>query len=438
MHRGPQDSCFSSMTTLRWGRTRFLLACLSVAFLTLAACPACSSDETVIPDDPEYTGPGCLRQVNENGFGETLNRYVWSLAVFKDWLYAGTKNEFYLRFFVGEPLGTGGEIWRYNGSLWQKVVDKGLHGNDDQRGVRGLIVYEDRLYAGTTGKYSGGDACEIWRTSDGTTWNVFMEGGFGSPYNIAIRGVVVYKGVLYFGTRNPTEGAEIHAWNGSSWTLVADAGIGNPGNEAVSDMVVWNDTLYVLTWNKDGFEIYTYEGPGSSFDCIVGLGAPIEPGFGKPHNVGAMCAYVYNDRFYLGTGNYVTGTDLLRTDDGVTWTVLAEDGFGDPLQKYLWSMMEYKGDLYLGTYREPEWIGLDQIPGGTVYRMDKAENLVQIVGTNGLLMGEGFDNPHNWGIRSMALYHDKLFMGTAQNYLWDVFATGAQVWELNRSAECEW
>lgn len=101
--------------------------------------------------------------------------------------------------------------------------------------------------------------------------------------------------------------------------------------------------------------------------------------------------------------------------------------------------MEYRGDLYVGTFVQAPWFdGISGIEppveeGGRLYRIDSAENIVELVGPNGLLMGSGFDNPQNYGIRSMAVFQGKLYLGTAQTFIWGE-REGAEVWELNPDA----
>ena len=49
---------------------------------------------------------------------------------------------------------------------------------------------------------------EIWRY-DGTRWEKINNGGFGDSYNIGIRGLKDYKGTLIAGTMNVATGCEL-------------------------------------------------------------------------------------------------------------------------------------------------------------------------------------------------------------------------------------
>jgi len=99
------------------------------------------------------------KQVNIDGFGNSSNEGVISLAVFSDTLYAGTYN------------GNGGEIWRMD-SPWTAVITSGL-GYTHNRGIDHLIEFNNYLYAGTLNVADGG---EVWRY-DGLGWTQGGSGG---------------------------------------------------------------------------------------------------------------------------------------------------------------------------------------------------------------------------------------------------------------------
>ena len=429
MSRGSRIRDLSFRCSFLRHRHRNFILWFLLSFLALGGCgedPGLSTSNQM-----SLSFEGCLRQVNEDGFGDSMNRYAWSMAVFNEELYVGTLNADYLRMLYGEFRSEGTEVWRFDGWEWEQVVDNG-YGNITNTSTRNLRVYQGMLYAGTSNINEG---CQAWRTADGTTWEQIMEGGFGAVENQSMRSMVEYNGLLYVGLKNKTCGGEIHAWDGNSWTQIVDGGITGPANTTIADLVPWRGLLYVFTWNVDGFEIYTYD--GSSFDCIVGDGAPNPGGLDKPTNDGAMGVYVYNDRLYVGTADYYQGADLYRTDDGLNWVKLAHNGLNDPMQMYFWRMMEYRGDLYVGTFRKDHWLKtiLDEphLRGARLYRIDPDENIVELVGTNGLVMGGGFEDPQNYGIRTMNVFQDKLYIGTAQTFIWGA-RDGAEVWVLDPDA----
>ena len=72
------------------------------------------------------------------------------------------------------------------------------------------MVYNGSLYMVFTNAFSGGEA---WRTVDGDTWEQVNLNGWGDPGNFSCgyfdKGVAVFNGMLYVGTRNFFTGAEV-------------------------------------------------------------------------------------------------------------------------------------------------------------------------------------------------------------------------------------
>jgi hypothetical protein len=75
-------------------------------------------------------------------------------------------------------------------------------------------------------------------------------------------------------------------------------------------------------------------------------------GFGVISNTSAMLGDVYymftdGQFFYVGTGNQITGTELWRTPNGLTWTQYGLDGFGNSNNSMLVSGAKFKDSVYL-------------------------------------------------------------------------------------------
>lgn len=143
---------------------------------------------------------GSWSQVNTNGFGDPYNRVI-TLEPFKGYLYAGTHN-------YEDSDNPGAELWRCqqcDGTDWQQVpIAKGF-GDTENRAIRSLVVFDNALYALTLNYYTG---MEVWRATDGTTWEQVNPDGFGDSNN---RGpywdnsVAVFNNDLYIGTWNPVD-----------------------------------------------------------------------------------------------------------------------------------------------------------------------------------------------------------------------------------------
>ena len=151
-------------------------------------------------------------QMNEDGFGDPNNigtfPYPEGGLALDGNLYVGTVNEV-----------TGGEIWRSSdGVTWNQVSANGF-GDPNNIGTYPYKVFEDNLYVGTVNYVTG---TEVWRSSDGVTWNQVNEDGFGNPDNFMCCANGVFEGNLYCGTLNVVTGGEIWATPGP--TAVTPAG----------------------------------------------------------------------------------------------------------------------------------------------------------------------------------------------------------------------
>jgi hypothetical protein len=370
--------------------------------------------------------PG-FRQVNIDGFGNRFNLYAWSMQVFGDRLYVGTFNQ-----------TTGGEIWAYDGTQWLQVLQESLPATGNQ-GFRSMIVFDGYLYAGTYNTVTG---AEVWRTPDGVHWQQLVADGFGDVNNKAVRGIAVFQNQLYIGTQNvPGKGGQLwRSADGVTFTPVSTDGLGDPANSAMHSMAVFRKQLYIGTKNQDTMLQVWRTSDGDHYEQVVGPNAAEPPGFGVPFNNATMSMYVYNGMLYFGTGNYdqngdvVNGFGAYRTLDGIHYGAVITHGGGDIQNRFGWRFMGYEGYLWLG-------VGNFDILGGeggqAVRSPDGGRGSWEMmVGPGSPYYGYGFGNWMNWGIRSFAVYHDKLYLGTAQ--CWESwctpYVTGAQVWEWSGEA----
>jgi hypothetical protein len=94
-------------------------------------------------------------------------------------------------------------IWRYNGSLWEKVSDKGFGKSNIV--ACSAVVLNNSLYFGTGSKFGG----QIWKTNDGKNWTNIIRHGFGRPSNVCMWWMNIYEDRLVVGTFNFLRGCEI-------------------------------------------------------------------------------------------------------------------------------------------------------------------------------------------------------------------------------------
>ncbi|MBU1670571.1 MAG: DUF11 domain-containing protein [Actinobacteria bacterium] len=124
-------------------------------------------------------------------------------------------------------------------------------------------------------------------------------------------------------------------------------------------------------------------------------------GFGSEYNEGAFSMAEYNGALYAGTYNPTDGCEVWRYDGGTSWTSVATGGIGDPTNTIAMSMTVFGGNLYVGTDASTT--------GASVFRYD-GSSWAQ-VNTDGF--GAGSD------IRSAASlieFNGDLYCGTAQDY----------------------
>jgi hypothetical protein len=301
------------------------------------------------------------------------------------------------KVYRGKPDASG--EW-----TWDQVLDFGTapQSKPENFGIRKMLVVGNYLYFVTANHEGTADhGVEVWQTSDGINWEQKNEPGFGDPSNISGRSLAECGGYLYAGTENRDSGAELwrHALvdaggdiTGDSWEAVPAGanGFGNANNYFITELVriPRANTLYAGTLNGlDGMELWSitscnatnvaevvampvFDGgwPSGPIPCPL---PPIDlPEIGLIDlcvtNSGALTLQVAETSdgpaLFLGTVNYVFGASLFVTFDGSNFIPVYLFGNGDFRQSYVWSMEEYNGRLYIGTFGRPnllDVLGID-------------------------------------------------------------------------------
>ena len=392
------------------------------------------------------------------GFGDTWNRYAWSMEELGGKVYVGTwsvnldiagiisavsSGDIDLSG-TGDPLSlmykfmksTGGEIWRNDGGTnWEQVYDA----ESSEVGFRKMVECNGTLYAGSVNS----DGCKILysSTGDNGSWESLTGGPMTNPENVSIRAMIAQDGMLIVGTENNSNtGGELWVYtgnnttnntnNGSSWYQI---GAGEfDGDPSVAELAFYGGSLYVGTWDfDDKFKLFQISKPETNGDngsivtlnsagCIITDVTPIFDGFDDLSNLGVMKLIEYDGKLYLGTVNYENGFTLLCTEDTSDregWKVITTNGLGDPSNAYSWAMEEWNGKLYLGTFNDGLYSGIyDPVPipldgRGQLWCSADGENWSQVV-------DDGFGSRFNYGIRTMTVTSDnRLVLGTASNFI---------------------
>jgi len=138
-------------------------------------------------------------------------------------------------------------------------------------------------------------------------------------------------------------------------------------------------------------------------------------------------------RFIFATTNATDGFALYYTENGTSYDLLASGGLGTPRQAYGWSFAEFGNRLFFGTYNQGTLFSPFN-DGAGLYRSRDGLNYFELSGDQGFWSDEGFGNDQNYGIPSMAVYRDRLYLGTAQCYFC-LNRQGLEIWEV-RDANC--
>ncbi len=163
-------------------------------------------------------------------------------------------------FATTEAQTSGGRVWvTTNGSQWDLFGPPGL-GDDNNTQLGAPAVFKDHLYVPTYNTVTG---AQIFRLDNGTTWTRVVADGFGNVLNEKIDGLLVWGGKLIAKVNNRTEGMSVmSSEDGLSWTAIAPQGFGN-SHTVISlwadDNAEFKGALYIGTINTtNGGQIWAY------------------------------------------------------------------------------------------------------------------------------------------------------------------------------------
>jgi hypothetical protein len=348
------------------------------------------------------------------------------------------------------------EIWRYHDGKWERVHQAStfinpLNGYTYPEGVGYRIMTTFNDTGGTEALYAGvgfgfGPVIVI-KSTDGITWVPVNTASIPSKDT---RAMISHAGRLYMGTADGIYASGSPSKDTDTWQKVA--------NFQVASLKSFNGYLYAGTGNPsgpsetNGFEVWrstttSPAGPGDWVRVVPG-------GAGDAWNVLAATMETHDGELYVGSMNlpFATGTngtkgfDLVRINIGDQWELVAGNsqptlptvprdppvsklpsGFGNPLNLYAWSMKDYHGTIYLGTFD----IGsLGQYIGDLPTNISPYVSNKDLATTAGYLGGadmwkstdgtywvpvdlNGFGNPNNYGFRTMQDSPEGFFVGTA-------------------------
>jgi hypothetical protein len=264
-----------------------------------------------------------------------------------------------------------------------------------------------------------------------------IEGSYApvpTDVNVSFRSLASYNGKLYLGTFNPTGGElwsyDASAGPASAWTRIHKFspldGRGFPANKyhpAVTELTVFNGKLYVGLGGA-GFD-YLRVFDGTTLSAVPDL-----PVLSSATNIGVLKLFASSKGLlYIGCVDFA-GFNLQTMNTSGTFATVTSDGFANSSNAYAWSMAEYDGRTYVGTFNTGF---LDNAPRGSaeLWYSDDTTNWRQVP----LPLGFGF---WNYGIRTMLVSDKRLYLGTASNIIAPdllipllPLSPGAEVWSVD-------
>lgn len=254
---------------------------------------------------------------------------VSALAVYRGELYVAA-TQYRLRGSAladSENVHPGGTIYRYVADgEWENCGTL-----PEVQAVSGLVVFKDRLYAGSLYAPAG-----FFRYEGGDDWT-----SCGTPDGKRVEALCVHDGALY--ATGYDEGA-VYRYDGENWEHLGQVGEASQ----TYGFAVHRGELYVSEWPNA--RVYKHGG-GKEWIFAGRLGEELE----------TMPLMVYNGKMYGGT---LPLGEVYRYDGGEDWTHIARlDHTPDVKYRRVWSMAIYDGRLFAGT-----------LPSGRVHSIEFGRN----------------------------------------------------------------
>ena len=390
-------------------------------------------------------------------------------------------------------LNQRSEVWRYSvqNREWVKVFESPMIESDEGEaiwrdfGYRNMVEVQTRsdsepaLYM-TTMSSSKGKGAYILRSTDGLRFEPVTAPGMGDRGVTSFRALVGFKNRLF---TSPSGKGKLWAYAESpvvlecvdplkdEWRAASAPGFGDPTELTVFDMAVFNDYLWAGTGNpSSGFQVWRTRAQGEPpyhWERVMTEGA-----YRGRLNEVVLKMFPFKDGLYIGSGIRRGGYDrefeigpasgeVIRINADDSWDLIVGSprltpdgaksplsglgpGFNNPFAGYIWSMAEYDGHLFVGTYDSSvflSFVDLERVPSKKRRLLERlgVDNIVSQQGGFDLWSSadgvdwrpesiNGFGNPYNYGVRNMLGNQNGLFVGAANPFGPSVAARGASGW----------
>ncbi|MBN2257080.1 MAG: SMP-30/gluconolactonase/LRE family protein [Anaerolineaceae bacterium] len=229
-------------------------------------------------------------------------------------------------------------------------------------------------------------------------WMQVNINGFGIVSNYHLASLEIFNGHLYAGVSN-SGGLGGQVWrsdNGTDWTASSAPGVGpthTDTNPIVIDLIGYQGQLYASTgWGTGTGQIWRSP-DGISWTQVIG------DGFGNVNNNSITRFVEFKDHLYAAAGNGVDGVEIWRSETGESgsWTSVVQDGNGIASNDYLTSYAEFKDHLYAAVE--------NHVQGAEIWRTSDGLTWDRV-------LVEGFSDPHNVEIGSILVFNNMLYAST--------------------------
>jgi SAM-dependent methyltransferase len=299
-----------------------------------------------------------------------------------------------------------------DGDRFEPVCERGMI-DRGVTSFRALAGFRGRLFAAPSGAgrmWASAEAIGLLESRDlgRREWAAAAQAGFGDRTSAGVFELAVFNDHLYAGVANPVTGIQIWKTDGRGdapyrWVQVLSHGAGRgKTNQAVMSMFPFKDHLYIGTGiRRGGYDREFKTGPAAAellridandrWELVAGEArhtpdgpreplSGLGPGFGNPFTGYIWCMAEHDGALYVGTYDSSiflwwidpdrvpkhvhpklrligaqrivdkeAGFDLWRSGDGVHWAEVSRDGFGNPYNYGVRTLLGRPEGLYLGT-----------------------------------------------------------------------------------------
>ena len=316
-----------------------------------------------------------------------------------------------------------------DGTNFEQISEQGLGlGDPNITAFRSMLAFKGRLFMTPAGS-RGGDPnvsyhASILCSDDPARggWRVTNENGFGDPSNYGVYDMCVSGDYLYAGTMNIRSGCQLWKTDGEGkppfrWTKVFDRGADRAGyfNQGVVSITAFRGSVYLGTGIQNGgFDRVNNIGPApseiirvhpdDSWDLVVGEPRMTRSGLKAP-------ASGYGPGFDNPFAGYMW---RMAEHDGCLYVGTYDSSAMFPFAKFTEHDRKILDPALIEGFMK--WRG-----GCELWRTHDGNHWVQVT-------RNGFGNPYNWGIRTLISTPRGLFVGTANPFGPRVAVAGAAGW----------